>query len=411
MTELATASSEVTFDSVVVLSELDWESPHSVTFSYAQRFARRWPVIYVERPLTLAHAVRHRTLLSRMRARVRASARQGNPNRISDNLWLLRPWPTVGFTLLHPVLSDRYYRRLSQRIRATLHHVGVSRPLLWIVDPSAQSIIGQLGESHAIYHCIQDYSAAALPGPVQATRDHQERLLVRRVDSVLAQTPGLAARHAKSASNVLLFPSAVDLERFSFDVTISASPEEQGSLSRPRIGWVGMVSRAVDVELLCKTAAAYPSASMVIIGGIQEPNPLFDKLLALPNVKYLGFRPHSELPQQIAALDVCLIPYVQSDFVNGVSSQKLFEYLALGKNVVCTRYPEVTDLEDAMWIADDHAQFVRMVNEAANAKPSDEQVRRRREISEQHSLDSSLTRAINHLSSLVATRPIIGRPC
>ena len=71
------------------------------------------------------------------------------------------------------------------------------------------------------------------------------------------------------------------------------------------------------------------------------------ELRGLPNVHLLGPKPHEQIPDYIAAFDVCLIPYVVDDFTSNISPAKLNEYLALGKPVVSTDLAEVRRFNEA----------------------------------------------------------------
>jgi GT2 family glycosyltransferase len=60
------------------------------------------------------------------------------------------------------------------------------------------------------------------------------------------------------------------------------------------------------------------------------------RLFRLPNVHYLGVRPHSAVPSYVSGFDVCLMPNLITDFTRSLNPLKLYEYLAAGRPVVAT---------------------------------------------------------------------------
>ncbi len=354
---------------MVCLAEVDWEMPHGGTYPYARRFAKDYPVLFVERPLSVLHALTRPAVLARIRNRVLANARRRAFTRVSSGLYLFRPLPMPITGLILKSRSDRYYRNLARRLLQVLRNLQVRHPVVWTLDPSSQAIRGSLGEALLIYQCTQDYGAAPLPEPVRKLRVAQEVRLATKADLVLAQTPDLVRRFSKLNQNVHLFPSCVDTELFSQALAPTTElAKDLRTIPEPRLGWIGMVSRAVDVGLLIDTARRMPDVSLVIIGGIQERNPRFPTLIEMPNVHYLGYRPHADLPLYMKGFQVGLIPYVDSEFVRGVSSVKLYEYLAAGLKVVTTAYPEVMVFRDTVWVAEDQDTFIRMVRDAVNCQ-------------------------------------------
>jgi glycosyltransferase involved in cell wall biosynthesis len=90
------------------------------------------------------------------------------------------------------------------------------------------------------------------------------------------------------------------------------------------------------VECFAKVAKEFPRAVLVLVGeGELEVSlrALCASLGLTDRVRFLGAIPHREIPEVLAAMDVCLVP--QSNPYR--SPIKLFEYLASGKAVIAPR--------------------------------------------------------------------------
>ena len=64
----------------------------------------------------------------------------------------------------------------------------------------------------------------------------------------------------------------------------------------------------------------------------------------LSNIIFTGARPRDEMPEYIAASDVCIIPYKVSDTFRNTLPSKMFDYMAGGKPVVINLNGEASEL-------------------------------------------------------------------
>jgi glycosyltransferase involved in cell wall biosynthesis len=80
----------------------------------------------------------------------------------------------------------------------------------------------------------------------------------------------------------------------------------------------------------------------VLVGPIQDEK-LVRGLRRLPNVHFLGTRPHEALPGVLRRFDVGLIPITINGFTQWLSPLKLFEYLGAGVPVVSTNFQELDE--------------------------------------------------------------------
>lgn len=100
-------------------------------------------------------------------------------------------------------------------------------------------------------------------------------------------------------------------------------------------------------------------------------------------------------------MDVCLLPYADTESAHYRSPLKLYEYLAAGKPVVSTDHPELQEFSDWVEIAPTPEDFATAVVRAWE-KDSAEKQRRRARLGRQHSwnrrVDEMERIVIAHLS-------------
>lgn len=235
-------------------------------------------------------------------------------------------------------------------------------PIIWTFLPTgtALDIICNIEHKLLVYYCIADfYELADDSGEVKRTEDE----LAKMCDLIFAQGDILARKFRAINGNVHIFPFGVNIEVFrDFKTDSSNIPLDVSGIKRPIIGYVGGIHRHIDFELLKFAAESRPDWSFVFVGPLQFRNTFLDKL---KNVFFLGAKDFSELPIYIDKFDVCLVPYLKSEYTDTVFPTKLNEYHALGKPVVSTGLPEVVRYNEEngniVFIGDTKDEFLRCI--------------------------------------------------
>jgi len=166
--------------------------------------------------------------------------------------------------------------------------------------------------------------------------------------------------------DALYISNGVDKEMF--DPIISyVTPDDMTSIQGPIVGYAGKMMELFDVDLMSYVAEQLPDIQFVFIGQKLNPDwmkPLWKHL----NTHYLGDKPYMQLPQYLAAFDVCIIPYSR-ERQHGGDPIKFYEYLAIGKPVVTTDIGGVGAFRDFPQVripgnADEFVEDVRYFTDA-----------------------------------------------
>jgi glycosyltransferase involved in cell wall biosynthesis len=280
------------------------------------------------------------------------------PVNVENDLWVFSP-------LVLPLPHSAMARRLNREIlRATI--AGLRRRLdlgefhLWTFLPNVADYVGLLGESLAVYYCVDEWSMFSYLDREQTVR--AERALLAKVDCVFAINAELAEAKRAVHAATHLAPHGVDHALFSRaldDGTVV--PSDIAALPRPVIGFYGTLRDWVDLDLVAQVARARPSWSIALIGQqLGDVGPI----AGLPNVHLLGRRPHAALPAYCKGMDVGIIPYRIDERMRFVNPIKLREYLSAGLPVVSTAVPEVRRYGRWCAIADAGDAFVAAVERA-----------------------------------------------
>jgi glycosyltransferase involved in cell wall biosynthesis len=247
-------------------------------------------------------------------------------------------------------------------IRHTLKKLGFKNPVTWTFAPSSADVVGRLGETKVIYHCVDEFAAFS-DAPQRAIQKMEETLL-KKADLVIVSASTLQESKRKLNPNTHLVRHGVDYHHFkkALDPAL-AIPADVAHLPHPIVGFHGLIADWVDLALIRKMALEHPDWSVVILGASQTD---LSPISSLKNVHLLGKRPYETLPAYCKAFDVAILPFVVNTLTRFANPLKLREYLAAGLPVVSSDLPEVRSLGGDVRIAADHAEFIGQVAHILN---------------------------------------------
>ncbi len=237
------------------------------------------------------------------------------------------------------------------------------RPVLWFYTPMMYPVARHLDAAAVVYDCMDELSAFRFAPPELGAC---EELLMGRADVVFTGGHSIYEAKRRQHPNIHPFPSSVDVEHFIAARKILPQQPDQEALSKPVLGYYGVVDERIDLELIEKLAAARPDWSIVIIGPVVKIDP--ETLPRAKNIHYLGRKEYAELPAYLAGWDVALMPFAMNDATRFISPTKTPEYLAAGRPVVTTPIKDVIRQYggvEGVFVADDAVSFVARLRAGA----------------------------------------------
>jgi len=180
-------------------------------------------------------------------------------------------------------------------------------------------------------------------------------------DLLIANSRETTSWLARKRPDSVCIPNGVNVNIFNANVSYALPPDMQ-SVERPIVGYAGKMQEMFDVTLMQRIITKMPEVNFVFIGQIL--NRQWVKCLwRYPNVFYLGNKHYSQLPQYLAAFDVCIIPYSKQR-QHGGDPIKFYEYLAIGKPVVTTPIGDVVRYQNypQVRIGETDAEFIKGLN-------------------------------------------------
>ncbi len=303
-----------------------WQRPNHLL----ARIARDVPVIVLEEPLT--------------------AGRDDDAIERSDGLTIVTP------RRIAPA-ADALDDRSVSTVRAL---AGDRRALVWLYTPMMLALADAFPDAPFVFDKMDELAKFAHADPRIGPR---EREVLRRAGVVFTGGRSLFRSVAGRTRNARCYPSGVDVEHFSRALSMPPHADLTPFRGRPVFGYAGVIDERIDLELVDALAAAYPGATVAMIGPVVK----IDEAL-LPrraNIAYLGKRTYDELPALLAGIDVALMPFALNEHTQNISPTKTLEYFAAGRPVVSTAVPDVVaDHGDVVYVARDRAEFIAMVDRA-----------------------------------------------
>ncbi len=269
----------------------------------------------------------------------RGASAAGSPNPVVINP---RMWPSF---------RRRWSAALNQKLlmRAVRRALADLPPRKNIVLVSTLPIVPGLFADKLfrkkVYYCVDDFTQWHGVDGSAMRRLEQETLA--RCDALVATSSPILESRGRHVAEATLLTHGVDAAHFASGKVRPGNP--LAGLGKPVLGMFGVFDQRVDAVLLRDLCRAFPGGSVAAIGPVDRDMSAFADL---PNLRLFGKAAYGDLPDLVAAFDVCILPYVVDETTRNINPLKLREYLATGKPVVATPLPEVAKLAEYLTVAD-----------------------------------------------------------
>lgn len=316
-------------------------------------------ILYFDPPVTYLAPYRD------PKAKERVEAYKSPGQKARDNITVYAMPPVLPFYNKYRSINQINQKKLGGYVSRRIAEAGFTDPVLWVYSPMYADILSHLSYSHLVYDCVDRHSAyKGFISP--AVVDGMEFELAKRADMVFTTARGLYDRLKPCNDSTELIPNGANYELFSrAAVKSEPRPADLSPINGRIFGFIGALQECIEYSFVEAAAAAHPEWSFVFIGS-RLPGVSLESLESMPNVHFLGQKPHEALTGYLQHMDVCLNIFTPGDLAKDVSPLKFYEYLATGKPIVSTPQPDqVLEFKDAVYIAPDPDAFIACCEKAA----------------------------------------------
>lgn len=231
-----------------------------------------------------------------------------------------------------------------------------SFPIGWFYSAGFVSVLDILDFETVVYDCMDELSL--FKGASEKLIE-QENYLLSAADLVYTGGKSLFESKSQKHHNVFCFPSSVDVDHFANNDR--GIPEDLQQISKPIVGYYGVIDERIDLDLIDKSAQLMPDVSFVMIGPLCKIGE--DDLPRAKNIHYLGMKTYEELPRYLNYFDFAMMPFALNDSTKFISPTKTLEYMCAYKPIISTRIKDVErDYSDCINLIDNATDFVSAIN-------------------------------------------------
>ena len=331
----------------------------------AYEFSKKNRVLYINHPLDRLTIWKDR---KKPEVQQRLEIIQGkSPEliKIKDNLWTLYPETIlesisqIPSKFIFNVLNKINNRRFAKSIKQGIQKLDFEN-IIWFNDSDFYRVFylqDYLDIAQYIYYSRDNMVAT------RYFRLHGERMegaMMTKANAVVANSTYL--QNAASTYNPCSFYVGQGCDVSAFDIKkILHTPEDIALIKKPIIGYIGaLVSLRLDIDLIYFIASQRPDWNIVLVGP-EDDSFKQSQLHLLDNIKFLGSKDQSDLPDYLACFDVAFNPQAINPITIGNYPRKIDEYLAMGKPVVAT-YTEAMQVFDGyVYLAKTGPEYIELI--------------------------------------------------
>lgn len=254
---------------------------------------------------------------------------------VDEHLFLLKP-PKGLPCWSRPIISTLNYKWFGKIVGQKSRELGFRDHILWVYRPQYYSALSLIKCNKIVFDLTDDLAAYRLEkdGQYSYIRGCIEGLM-KRSDLVLTTAKTLYEEYSTiyGEDKVCYLPNGFDTGLFSDNNW--QLPGDMGNIPKPIIGFVGVLFKFLDYELIGYVAEKNPDKSIVLVGPVEPSAAKYgDKLRKYKNIHLLGTKPREAIPSYIHSFDICINPFKINEVSRSVNPLKIYEYLACGKPVV-----------------------------------------------------------------------------
>lgn len=348
---------------VICFGGEDWwyKNRGHIDMQLMRRFAKLGTVLYVNSIVMQKPSLRKNTgggksfthkLIRKAKSILRGLRESG------AGFWVYSP-----FTL--PVHHLPWARQINEMIlRYQIYYVArkllLVNPIVWVACPAACDTAIKMRKRLLIYQRTDRFEE--YPNiDVNIIKTYDLKLKAS-ADLTLFVSDMLFDEEAGQCKRAVYLDHGVDYEMFSMAEQDQHKPEDIKDIPKPIIGFFGTIDdHTFDIDFVETVVDLLPQMSFVFVGSASSD---INGLKKRKNVWLLGQKPYDQICHYGKCFDVAMMPWKQNRWIEVCNPIKLKEYLALGKPIVSTAFPELQKYWNVVYQAKTAEEFAERIKKA-----------------------------------------------
>jgi glycosyltransferase involved in cell wall biosynthesis len=272
--------------------------------------------------------------------------------QVEKTVFTITPYYPVDYRIRYrtPGLNELYHNWLLKKIK----QLDIEFEIVLTFDHTSHPV--NYFFQNVIYYCGDDFignAKVSLPW-INAFHKRIEKKLAEGVKLVIVTSEYLYSRHIQYNKNTHLVPLGAPAIEQPFAYKASTH-------KTPVLGIVAFLNRRMPLGLFDGLLKKF---KIIFIGPAAAE--ITARFAGNANAVFTGIKKGAELYDCLADVDVCIAPYAEQKINKGVTPNKLWLYLALGKPCVVTDIPNIRNwnFEDGLVYKCSNAAFAETCEKA-----------------------------------------------
>jgi glycosyltransferase involved in cell wall biosynthesis len=284
----------------------------------------------------------------------------------------------------------------------------ICRPILWLYNPNLVSLFATIPAVARIVHATESYFDWE---GARQTFLNKLRLCGAIADLIIPVSSGVEScfRTNVKQSNYLLLTNGCDYETYSRGSPDQYLTDLKSNFKRIAI-YAGNINERLDYQLLLRCAQSMPGVCFALFGPVSfltlsEAN-LWNSVIRLPNVRYMGAVEPDRIPDLYAAADVGIIPYKETPFIRDRGfALKALEMIAAGLPVISTMMRPMLGVSNELQVAEQSEEFLEALSKADRSKLSSMQQVAMREVASRYDYGRRFPDVVGATKNIIGLNP------
>jgi glycosyltransferase involved in cell wall biosynthesis len=291
-----------------------------------------------------------------------------------SGFWVYTPF----FLPVHHIACLRAANETLLRLQLliTMHKLGIRNPVVWVACPPACDVAIKMKKVKLVYQRTDRFEE--YPNVDTGTIRQYDQKLKAYADLTIYASGRLFEQEKNQCKKALYLDHGVDFNMFATAEYKQEIPADIANIRRPIVGFFGGIHDHIfDVDFIERVVDMLPGMSFIFIGSVSSD---CSSLSVKKNVRMLGQKPYEQIPYYGKCFDVVIMPWKQNRWIEACNPIKLKEYLALGKPVVSTPFPELQTYRDVVYEAKTPQEFANSIKMAYSRNRPELVAKRRQKV-------------------------------
>jgi glycosyltransferase involved in cell wall biosynthesis len=248
-----------------------------------------------------------------------------------------------------------------------MRKLGICNPMVWVACPAACDVAIKMKKSKLVYQRTDRFEE--YPNVKAEAIWQYDQKLKANADLTIFVNNKLYTEEVNQCRKALYLDHGVDYDLFVTAQDSEKIPADIKDIDRPIVGFFGGIDdHTSNIDLVKKVVDLLPQMSFVFVGEVSSD---VTNLHKKENVWFLGPKPYEQIPHYGKCFDVAIMPWRQNRWIEACNPNKLKEYLALGKPIVSTPFPELQKYSEVVYQAKTPEEFAEHIEKALSEDNSE----------------------------------------